>query len=386
MSKHQDELSRLRKLEDDLQHALALRESEWEKVRHYDHGLVRSPNDSFRMQLRDIDDRLQQWRQTQQEVRTHRHGLQRSYDDLRLDLQLEAGSSSEPRRGLDALETQILNARRDFERILHRNMWDDRPNHYRTDRYFPDTLRSMQDGLYEVSQQIHRSETRNLSESLTAQIEQLERCDRELTHCIEQLISERGALLKRIAEDYQIPFDRLSLALGDWSQCQAHPHLYDWLAHDRDRRPLETSATPWRDIEQLRNELQRTRIRLEDTLRLCHECERQLKGLRLRSETTPVRVHRLSASERRDLELHLSRVEEVLRQWNERSELEARLATLEARGRVRVPVRIATQDLFWGEVDRYYHALHGESLQSRVGSPGLTRTMAYRMVSLRSPI
>ena len=365
----QEEVSRLRKREDDLQHNLARRESDWETSRRtWTRTSSRtSLTESLRQQLQEIDDRLGQWRQTQQEVRSHRDGLQRSHDDLRLDLQLDQSNplASEPRRGLGALETQILNARQDFERILHRNAWDDRRH---SDHYFPNTFRSMQDGLYEVAQQITRSETRNLFESLSLQIDQLSRCDRELSQSIEQLIQERGQLLKKIADDYQIPFDRLSLAIGDWSQCQAHPHLYDWLLNDRDmsREPsVGIQEITWQEIERLRDELTRTRLRLEENVRSCHECEKELQERRLRSQSNGLPAYRLANQERRELQDRLVQAEESLRALEDRSALQRRLTEVETLLRNQRSVVAPTNTMFWSEVDRYYQSLSGDATATR---------------------
>ena len=284
--------SRLAVLEADLQNTLreidVLEKQTAEKQRELkllevDASAV-TVGESYRVQLQKLDDRLHRWRQTLKDLKAHRETIENEATDVRLDKQvgdqLSASKEPDPRAAMRSLEAQIQSTRRQLDVLVQR--YDEIPGYdYRsassavagtglrpnevpqshgvfrdgTGRTFvghptylpdasmlPETLRSMQKDLHEICQQLSRHEAQTTGESLRQQSTQLQRCETELLEAVEQLIEQRGELLRTIAAEQNIPVEQLTLAFGDWCQCSDHPHLMDWLLSEESDQPTQSSG------------------------------------------------------------------------------------------------------------------------------------------------
>ncbi|MEC8553758.1 MAG: DUF4332 domain-containing protein [Planctomycetota bacterium] len=240
--------------------------------------------ESYRVQLQKLDDRLHRWRQTLKDLKTHRETIDNEATDLRLDKQvgdqLNASKEPDPRAAMRSLEAQIQSTRRQLDVLVQR--YDEIPGYdYRsaspsvagtglnpsevpqaqgvfrdgTGRTFeghsaywpdagmlPETLRSMQKDLREICQKLSRQEAQTTGESLRHQSTQLQRCETELLEAVEQLIEQRGELLRTISAEQNLPVEQLTLAFGDWCQCSDHPHLMDWLLSEESNQPTQKSG------------------------------------------------------------------------------------------------------------------------------------------------
>lgn len=329
----QNEVERIRRTEEEI--SLTLQEKK------RSHGLRQGlpsflPENALaytrRKQLEEIDGRLYNWRQTLREVREHRDRIQREADDLRLRKQFDQGERRDARATLDSLESQLLNTRRHLEDVIAKNDENRHGDRFQFQQSLPATLRSIQDDLSEVTLHLNRAETNVVAEKHTSQIEQLKRCENELNESLERLISERGLLLKQISQEYNIPLEKLSLALGDWSQCHEHPHLYQWLLSDYATDSLSAdhllqTSTLYREIDQLQADLIRERQRLENALRECHDAEIQLKEYRNRHEK--LSFNTLTIIERDELQRRLKRAEEALAMWDQHRNWTRRLEEIQ---------------------------------------------------------
>ncbi len=272
--------------------------------------------DSYRSQLQQLDDRLNRWRQTLRDLKTHRESIESSATDARLEQQigdqLSISKSSDPRMAIRSLEAQIQNTRQQLDGLVDRYPTsagydypmgiDRRPNDFAygsravvrdaSGRTYlsqqqtpvavdygmlPETLRSMQKDLHEVCQQLARHEATSAAETLKQQTLQLKRCEQELLQSVEKLIEERAALLQKIANDYHLSMDQLTLAFGQWCDCSDHPNLQDWLLRDEQTRSTTTTGTDpearqrlLADIESLKRTRQQAELRADD-------CKRQLQ-------------------------------------------------------------------------------------------------------------
>ncbi|MCA9182184.1 MAG: hypothetical protein KDA51_12050, partial [Planctomycetales bacterium] len=263
-------------------------------------------DDSYRVQLQQIDERLTRWRQTLRDLKGHRNHIEHEATDARLDRQvgdqLSATKEPDPRAPLRSLEAQILSARNQLDALVDRySVFQDQRGQgarrgyavhqdtsgrthiaYTDDHYYPDssslpdTLRSMQKDLYEACQQLARHESRAATETLKQQSQQLQRCESELLHSVEKLIEERATLLRKIADQYQLSAEQLSLAFGDWCNCHDHNHLHDWLLSEADIKTSHIGADPLarqRLLEKISGvELQRKQVNVH-----CEVCRRQLR-------------------------------------------------------------------------------------------------------------
>lgn len=231
-------------------------------------------SESYRRQLQQLDDRLDRWRQTLRDLKTHRESIESNATDARLDRQvgdqLSATKDSDPRSAMRSLEAQIVNTRQQLDALV---------DHYKTipgydypvgeslratdraeqDVYrdasgrtyigysraqslgnpapgnLPETLLGMQRDLREVCQQLARHESKSAAETLHQQSLQLKRCEDELLQSVEKLIDERAGLLRRIADEHHLSVEQLTLAFGQWCQCHDHPHLHEWLLNEENR-------------------------------------------------------------------------------------------------------------------------------------------------------
>ncbi len=280
-------------------------------------------NDSYRQQLQTIDERLNRWRQTLKDLRVHRNQTEHEATDARLDRQvgdqLSATKQADPRAALRSLEFQILSARKQLDLLVDRySMPHDRRDQppvnlgvsaggsdctVHKDAYgqtrisfadsyrhvdsssLPETLRSMQKDLYEACQQLARHESKAASETLKQQSQQLERCEQELLHSVEKLIEERAALLQKIADEYHLSSEQLSLAFGNWCDCHDHHHLRDWLLTDQQVQLPQVGVDPLvrtrlidsvAAIEALRKA---ARLHAEDCRHQLRDAELQRRGL-----------------------------------------------------------------------------------------------------------
>ncbi len=294
-----------------------------------------SVDDSYRVQLQHIDERLTRWRQTLRDLKGHRDHIEHQATDARLDRQvgdqLSTTKEPDPRAPLRSLEAQILSARNQLDALVDRySVFQDRRQFehrhdqrglgtsrdprdvdgrhgyrsgrsdyavrqdssgrthiaYTDDHYYPDssnlpdTLRSMQKDLYEACQQLARHESRAATETLKQQSQQLRRCESELLHSVEKLIEERAALLRKIADQYQLSAEQLSLAFGDWCDCHEHGHIHDWLLNESDVKTSHVGADPLAR-QRLLERIAATELKREQANLHCEDCRRQLRDAEL---------------------------------------------------------------------------------------------------------
>lgn len=304
-------------------------------------------DESYGRQLQEIDDRLTRWRQTLRDLKAHRNRIEHDATDARLDKQvgeqLSATKEPDPRAALRSLEAQIQSARKQLDSLVNRYSFlhDERPEHYSVQRdalgrtsiaynetshrysdsnNLPETLRSMQKDLYEACQQLARHESRAASETLRQQSEQLERCEKELLQSVERLIEERAGLLRKIADEYQLTSEQLSMAFGNWCDCLDHNHLQDWLLNEAEVQTLRVGHDPLarhrllERIEAIEAQRKVAQVRAENCKRQLREAELVRRGFVERV----VETHgRLPTEIERDLDLVLRN----LSVWDERARL-----------------------------------------------------------------
>lgn len=362
-----------------------------------------SVDDSYRLQLQQIDERLTRWRQTLRDLKGHRSQIENEAINARLDRQvgdqLSATKEPDPRAPLRSLEAQILSARNQLDALVKRHSlfqdrvledrrsteasgsrardsvgrsrdyevrrdaygrthiaYRDEPSYLDSDN-LPETLRSMQKDLYEACQQLARHESRAANETLKQQSQQLQRCETELLQSVEKLIDERAGLLRKIADQYQLSEEQLSLAFGDWCNCQDHNHLHDWLLSDSQVKTSHTGTDQAARqrlldaIDEAQSKRERATLHAEDCRRQLRDAEDQRRNFANR-RTSPLgrRVEEI----RRDLEdalLQLDHWEERERLRHEADELRQRISAERA-----VPV---TSNRFSDLVDRQIAGLMG---------------------------
>ncbi len=309
----------------------------WSLRRGY-HGL--DIGITYREQLEQLDARLDRWRQTLRDLRTHRERLEHNATDARLDMQigdqLSIAKVPDPRSALRSLESHILTASRQLDSLVDRL---DRSYESQTvQQTLPETLRQMQRDLYEVCQQLARHESTAAAQTLRQQATQLARCEAELLQSVEKLIEERSLLLRRIAEEYHLSMDQLTLAFGDWCQCHDHPHLSQWLlnegAGDFRRKGLETSS----------ESLMVAEARVWETRRQ----DLQSRESELLADLKDVESH-LASSRFPESQKHLRTEAEIL---DDLTKVNAELTDLEDRDRLRVELDEIRRTLAKLPVDR----------------------------------
>lgn len=273
---------------------------------------------SYREQLQQLEDRLSRWRKTLRDLKSHRESLENKETEAKLDeqvgTQLSGSLTADPRASMRSLEAQLHNARKQLDELICQ-YWP-QPNarqvldtahapraidprtlggyHVQRDPYgrthitydaaaagyetstLPEMLRSMQRDLHDICHQLSRQEAASSANALKQQAEQLRRAETELLNSVEKLIEERGVLLRKIADRYNLTSDQVSLTFGDWCQCNDHPHLYDWLVQEEAPQKLT------REVDsQVRSRLEENLVRLEAQRRQAalraEECRRQLR-------------------------------------------------------------------------------------------------------------
>ncbi len=326
-------------------------------------------DDSYRVQLQQIDERLTRWRQTLRDLKGHRNHIEHEATDARLDRQvgdqLSLTKEPDPRAPLRSLEAQILSARNQLDALVDRysifqdgrhvdhrhGMHDQRgPNAGRgygergsdyavhqdphgrthiayTDDYFypdssnlPDTLRSMQKDLYEACQQLARHESRAATETLKQQSQQLQRCESELLYSVERLIEERATLLRKIADHYQLSTEQLSLAFGDWCDCRDHNHLHDWLLSESEVKTSHMGGDPLAR-QRLLEKTESLELQRKQAILHAEDCRRQLRDAELNRVAL---VDRRTATRVRaadEVQREMTGVMAQLDLWNDRERL-----------------------------------------------------------------
>ncbi len=341
-------------------------------------------DDSYRLQLQEIDDRLNRWRQTLRDLKAHRNRIDHDATDARLDKQVGEQLSNtkdpDPRGALRSLEAQILSARKQLDVLVDRYsvFQDVRPDHYAVHRddhgrtriayheaghqlsdsnNLPETLRSMQKDLYEACQQLARHESRAASETLKQQSEQLQRCEAELLHSVEKLIEERAGLLRKIANEYQLSNEQLSLAFGNWCDCHDHNHLQDWLLNDSEVKTARVGHDPLvrqrlQDrIEAIEVERKAAEIRAEN-------CKRQLRDAELYRRGFVERFVETRGRSLADIHRDMDVVHGELREWDDRERLLAEADEIRRLLAVPRPI-VASASPFRDRVHRHIAGLMG---------------------------
>lgn len=332
---------------------------------------------SYRLQLQEIDDRLTRWRQTLRDLKAHRNRIEHDATDAQLDKQvgeqLSITKEPDPHAPLRSLEAQILSARKQLDALVDRYslFGEPRPEGYavHTDTQgrtridysndprtvdsssLPETLRSMQRDLYEACQQLARHEARAATQTLQQQSEQLQRCETELLHSVEKLIEERATLLRKIADAYHLSSEQLSLAFGNWCDCHDHNHLQDWLLNDCEVKTSQVGHDPLarrrllERLEAIAAERQTAEVRADHCKRQMRDTELQRHGLVNRGwEPAHEPGGRLVADIQSDLELlhtELRRDDDHQRLVAELEELRQRLNFVRPQVRSSSPFRDA---------------------------------------------
>ena len=322
---------------------------------------------TYREQLEQLDARLDRWRQTLRDLRAHRERLEHDATDARLDKQigdqLSITKTAEPRAALRALEAQLLTASQQLDALIDRQ--DRTYESYHAQASLPESLRNMQRDLYEVCQQLARQESTTAAETLRQQAAQLARSEAELLQSVEKLIDERASLLHKIADEYHLSMDQLTLAFGDWCECHDHPHLTQWLlneapgAHSHQAYTEETHRG-----EQQRIALQSRIAELQSQLK---EVEAQLS---LRRQPEATKLLRSEADVARDLD----KVIVELRDLEERDRLRVELDEIR-RSLAKLPVETVASDRFRQLVNQHLDAM---TAAPGSGGPEMRQANSYR--------
>lgn len=315
---------------------------------------------SYRSQLQQLEDRLNRWRQTLRDIKSHRESLDYDQTDAQLDLQVGTQISeslhADPRAPMRSLEAQIHHARKQLDQLVqqygssqplgqtistqassnnlkvHRDSLGQTHIRYETlptavynPVRLPEMLRSMQRDLQEICHQMSRHQSKAAEQALNHQAQQLRRCETELLQSVELLIAERGVLLRRIADRYHLTSDQLTLAFGQWCQCNDHQHLYEWLLKDEvDNQPRQLERPQSR--MQLLDTLARLESQRKEASLRAEECRRQLREAersKLPVQSTPQQQshQNLEAELLRELDI----VQLALTDWDNRDRWQAEL-------------------------------------------------------------
>ncbi len=324
---------------------------------------------TYREQLEQLDARLDRWRQTLRDLRAHRERLEHNATDARLDKQigdqLSITKTADPRGALRSLEAQLLAASQQIDALVTRN--DRSYESYQAQASLPESLRNMQRDLYEVCQQLARQESTTAAETLRQQATQLARSESELLQSVEKLIDERAALLRKIADEYHLSMDQLTLAFGDWCECHDHPHLSQWLLNEA------PGAHSHNAPEQSAREFYGDELRLWETRRgalqnRIAELQSQLKELEsqlaLRRQPDATKSLRSEAEVARDLDKVIADLHDL----EERDRLRVELDEIR-RARAKLPVEVLGSDRYRQLVNKHLDGLTGQrNPENRLGN------------------
>ncbi len=338
---------------------------------------------SYRKQLQQLDDHLNRWRQTLRDLKSHREQIDRSATDARLDKQLgdqlSATKQSDPRAALRSLEAQILDTRQRLDDLVGRHEvphgdmadgytgYDVQQDSYGRTRIaytgshsivqpgnLPDSLKAMQKELHEVCQQLARHESHAASETLIQQSQQLQRCETELLQAVEKLIEQRGALLRKIADECHLSVEQLTRAFGEWCHYRDHLQLHEWLLQEPDSGATgRSSDNPearerlLEEIESLEKARRQANRRLEDLRRQSRDADIQRGGVRSRAVESQ---ERLASDIQRDLDSTAAELRDLEEGDRLRTELD------EVRRQLRQLPRDGTSP-FRMQVDRHIAAM-----------------------------
>ncbi len=260
---------------------------------------------SYREQLQQLDDRLNRWRKTLADIRSHRERIEASATDARLDEQvgdqLATSRSADPRGALRALEATLVASREQLEEVVGRIGAEVQAHHgdfevvrqpdgetrlvakdaihsaRPTTNALPEMLRAMQKDLFEVCQQLSRQQSAAAHEKLNTQSEQLRRCESEMKVSIERLIDERAALLNRIASEHNLSVEKLTVAFGQWSAQPDHPNLQQWLREEEASKGPRYTGASMTDRQRLLDEIEALRARRNQLELQGQNARRQLR-------------------------------------------------------------------------------------------------------------
>lgn len=374
--------------------------------------------DSYREQLKKLDERLNRWRQTLRDLKTHRETIEHDATDARLDKQigdqLSATKDSDPRAAMRSLEAQILSTRQQLDVLVQRyttvpgydyrsasaavsgtgyhypestashgvyrdasgRTYIGQTNYLPESSALPETLRAMQKDLHEVCQQLARHEANSATETLRQQSQQLKRCETELLQSVEKLIEERAALLRRIANEHHLSVEQLTLAFGNWCQCHDHPHLHDWLLSEEASRPTQQHGIDpvakqrlIEELEALKQARKKASLHADGCRRQIRDAELQRRGIVARK---PEPIGRVEVDVRRDLD----QVRADLHLLENRERLEAELQDVRRRLQT-TPARALRESRFRDQVNRHVAALMPTTTRTSHGVQGRTSANSY---------
>ncbi len=327
---------------------------------------------TYREQLERLDARLDRWRQTLRDLRSHRERLEHDATDARLDKQigdqLSITKSPEPRAALRSLEAQLLSASQQLDALMDRHNRSFEA--YSAQTSLPESLRNMQRDLYEVCQQLARQESSTASETLRQQATQLARAESELLQSVEKLIEERAALLRKIADEYHLSVDQLTLAFGDWCECHDHPHLTQWLLNEAPG-PHHRNVPDQSGRDFYSDELRLWDARRSALLNRIAELESQLKDIdsQLVARRAPVAQTVRSETEvARDLDAVVSELHDL----EQRDRLRVELDEIR-RALAKLPVEAVALDPFRQRVNKHVDGLFGAT-RNLNGTNGLVHS------------
>lgn len=340
---------------------------------------------SYRAQLQEMDDRLNRWRRTLRDLRAHRQSIETNATDLRLDEQvgdqLAPTKQPDPRGALRALEASILSSRKQLDEMVGRGgsestrqsgeyevvrQPDGQTRLVCTDTHrtvtetspLPDLLRLMQKDLYEVCQQLARHQAQAASEKLANQTSQLQRAEAELLASVEKLIEERASLLRKIAVEHDLSLEKLTLAFGQWSQCQDHPNLQQWLLQDESSRQPKLGSASMEDRHRLLEEIESLRSRRQQLQLHCDQCRRQLRDADVHHRSSLVAGAEASSLPiENDLSNQLHAVIDDLNRQAEHDRLTAELSDIQRR--LSIPASSGRHDVFAANVNSHIKAMMG---------------------------
>ena len=346
-------------------------------------ALERAPQgQSYRQRLFELDAQLARWRNTLAEIRSHRERLESAATDAQLGGQLGEQFSpvnqATPRQALRALEVQITEARRHFDRLL------EGVDRYRADNdearnELPQTLRLMQRELHEVCQQLSRHESLTSNRANREQILQLTRCESEMRLAIERLIAERGELLRSIATACHLSVDQVTVAYSDACRCADHPPLDAWLTaiSPASLAPRNGEAVAQRSQSHA-DALARIEARRSAALLRLDDCERERREMESRLQrlgAAPIAAP-LSDHAENELLQQLELVADEIGRLETRERLRSELADVRRRLHL-LPPDVEDKNSLRGRLARHVRGLAGRPADAGNAHPAAQLASAY---------
>lgn len=312
-------------------------------------------------QLRQLDERLNRWRKTRKELRDHREAIEQSLLNLRLDTQLDVNVSqhTEPLAALETLERRIHQSQHTLEDFVGSG---DTPTYWYDETPFSREvtphLTHLQSELRDVCQRLAESEANHTKQHIVNQIQQLKRCERELSDSIEKLIEQRAKWIRTVGgnlqvdlHDYHPLMDSLNPGFETLNGTPYSSYSENGNGYIL-QRGFETQQLERRDIE---SRLSHIREVIAHRKALRSQLASQLKAL-------PDAPRHERPYDLADLEQRIRECELAIQGWTNFEQLENRLAEVRRRLAAETSRPISVQDqAIFDRATTYYRGLVNDS-------------------------